>query len=105
MVGFIIWAFVGCIIMGIGIHCFFAKEAVGFWANVKMFQVTDVRKYNFATGKLFLVYGAVFILLGLPLLGGQNSPYIILSILGVMLESIVLAAVYSLVIQKKYEKK
>lgn len=44
-------------------------------------------------------------LLGTPLLGGQNSPYIVFSILGVLMETILMMAVYSLVIPKKYEKK
>ena len=41
--------------------------------------------------------------LGIPLLAGQNSAWIILSILGVMAESIAAMAVYSLVIEKKYK--
>ncbi len=103
--GFIIWALVGCIMIGIGISAFFSKKAVGFWANVKMFPVTDIKKYNNATGKLFICYGAIFILLGTPLLGGQNSPYILFSVLGIMIETIVTMVIYSLVITKKYRKK
>ena len=34
--GFIIWAIVGAIIIGIGISDFFKKKAVGFWANIKV---------------------------------------------------------------------
>ena len=44
-----------------------------------MFEVKDRKKYNAAVGKLFSVFGIVFILLGLPLLAGQNSPWIFLS--------------------------
>ena len=75
---------------------------VGFWANVETIKVRDVKKYNRATGILFVVYGVVFILLGIPLLGGQNTPYILLSIVGVMFETIIIMAVYSLLIVKKY---
>jgi len=39
------------------------------------------------------------------LLKGQNSPGILLSILGVMLESIALMIVYTTVVEKKYRKK
>lgn len=60
----------------------FSKKEVGFWANAGKFEVTDVKKYNGAVGKLFIGYGIVFILLGLPMLSGQNSPWIILSIGG-----------------------
>lgn len=38
------------------------------------------------------------------MLGGQNSPWIILSILGVMIETIITMAVYTLVITKKYRE-
>ncbi len=86
-------------------QCLFSKEAVGFWANAEMFPVNDIKKYNYATGKLFILYGVILVILGLPLLCGQNSPYILLSILGVFIETIVIMAIYSLVITKKYEKK
>lgn len=43
--------------------------------------------------------------LGLPLLKGQNSPLILLSIIGVMAEAIAAMAVYETVIEKKYRKK
>lgn len=39
------------------------------------------------------------------LLYGQNTPYVLLSVIGVMVETIVIMAVYSLVIVKKYEEK
>ncbi len=103
--GFIIWAVVGCIMIGMGISAFFQKEAVGFWANIETFPVNDIKKYNHATGKLFIIYGVIFIVLGIPLLSGQNTPYILLSILGVMIETIAIMAIYSLVITKKYKKK
>ncbi len=104
-IGFILWAIVGCIMTGIGISAFFSKKAVGFWANIETFPVNDIKKYNHATGKLFIAYGVIFIVLGIPLLGGQNTPYILLSVLGVMAETIAMMAIYSLVITKKYRKK
>lgn len=105
IIGFIIWAICGCLMIGIGISAFFSKKAVGFWANVKMFPVNDIKGYNRATGKLFILYGAIFIVLGIPLLSEQNTPYILLSVLGVMVETIAIMAVYSLVITKKYREK
>lgn len=75
---------------------------VGFWANVETIKVSDVKRYNRATGILFIVYGVVFILLGILLLGGQNTPYILLSIVGVMFETIIIMVVYSLLIEEKY---
>lgn len=104
MIGFIVWAIVGCIMIGIGISAFFSKEAVGFWANIKPFPVNDIKGYNHATGKLFIAYGVVFIVLGIPLLSGQNTPYILLSVLGIMIETIAIMAIYTLFITKKYRK-
>ncbi len=106
IIGFVIWAIVGCIMIGIGISAFFfQRKQWAFWANIKMFQVNDIKKYNYATGKLFVIYGVVFIILGTPLLCGQNSPYILLSVLGIFIETIIMMAIYSLVITKKYKKK
>ncbi len=105
IIGFIIWALFGCFMAGLGIRAFFSKKAVGFWANTKTFQVNDLKGYNRATGKLFIAFGVIFIVLGIPLLNGQNSQYIVFSILGVMMETIAIMAIYSLYITRKYEKK
>lgn len=104
-IGFIIWAIVGALIICIGISAFFNKKAVGFWANIKPITVKDIKGYNRATGKLFVAYGLIFIILGLPLLSGQNSALILLSALGVMVETIVIMAIYSICIEKKYKEK
>lgn len=93
----------GVIYVCLAIYIWFSKKAIGFWGNKKMFEVTDIRKYNHAMSKLYVVYGIVFILLGLPLLTGTHQ-WIILSLAGVVVETIVLMAVYSLVIKKKYKK-
>lgn len=104
---FVIWILAGGIMVGFGIYALHSKRAVpfGFWANAEMFAVNDVRGYNRALGKLWCVFGAVFILLGLPFLGGQNSPYIILSILGCMAEAIAAMVVYVTVIERKYRSR
>ena len=107
MLAFTIWSIIGLLFIILGIYAFFSKKAqpMGFWANAKMFEVTDVRKYNAAMSKLFIGFGIVFIILGLPLLSGQNSALIILSVFGVMAEVILMMAIYTIVIEKKYKKK
>lgn len=105
MTGFILWLIVGCLLMALGIGAFFAKKEVGFFNNVKPLPMRDVKAYNRAVGKLLIIYGIVFMALGLPLLAGQNSALLLLSILGVVAETIGAMAVYILVIQNKYEKK
>lgn len=104
IIGFAIWGMVGVLFICIGIYALCSKKPVGFWANAEMFEVTDIKKYNHAVAKLFCVFGIVVILLGTPLLLGQNSVWILLSVVGLLVESIVAMAVYSLVIEKKYKK-
>lgn len=104
---FLLWLAMSACFVIMGIYNFFSKKksAFGFWANAKVFEVTDVKAYNRALGKLWCVFGVVLALLGLPLLYGQNSPYILLSVLGAMLEAIAAMVVYVTVIEKKYRKK
>lgn len=104
IIGFVIWCIVSVIFLVIGISCFFASKPAGFWANVKMCEVTDIKKYNKATGKLFCCFGVVFAILGLPMLAGQNSPLLFLSIAGIMILVITTMLIYELVIMKKYRK-
>ena len=105
MIGFVIWSLLGVFIIGLGIKDMFSKNPVGFWANTETIKVKDAKGYNCATGRLFIIYGIVFIILGIPLLEGQNTPYILWSVIGVMVETIAIMAVYSLGIVKKYEEK
>lgn len=107
MFGFVLWALVGAAFIGLGIYAFVSKREVafGFWANAKMFPVNDVKAYNRAVGKLWCVFGIVFILFGIPLLKGQNSPAIIISVLGIMIEVIITMVVYTVVIEGRYRKK
>ncbi|GKZ03867.1 hypothetical protein [Paraclostridium bifermentans] len=58
-------------------------------------------------GKLWCVFGFFFILLGTPFLLGeeQNSLLFIISVIGVILEVIILMAVYTIKIEGKYRKK
>ena len=103
MIGFVIWALVGVVIIILGIRAYFSRKVAGFWANIKPISVNDITGYNRAVGKLFVIYGVILIALGLPLLSGQNSPFILLSVLGVIIETIVIMAVYSLCIERKYK--
>lgn len=105
IIGFVIWCICSGIFLVIGISCFRASEPAGFWANVKMCEVTDTKKYNKAVGKLFCCFGVVFAILGLPMLAGQNSPLLFLSIAGCIILIITTMLVYELVIMKKYRKR
>ncbi len=107
MFEFILYSLIGAMFILLGIRSFFSKKEVafGFWANAKMFPVNHVKAYNKAVGKLWCVYGILFILLGIPLLDKQNTPLILVSILGVMMETIAVMVIYVTVIEKKYRKR
>ena len=105
IMGFLMWAAGGCLLTALGIWAFRAKKEVGFWANVKPLPTRDMKAYTRAVGRLFIVDGVLFILLGLPLLWGAHSAWILIPILGAVAEIIVSMAVYTIVIQNKYEKK
>lgn len=107
LTAFIIWAIVGAlfIIMGIYISNSNKAKPFGFWANAEVAPIEDVKGYNRALGILWCAYGILFTLIGAPLLKGQNSGVIILSILGVMFISIAAMVVYVVGIEPKYGKK
>jgi hypothetical protein len=107
--GFIIWVLCGMLFIVEGIYCIKSKKEVafGFWANAKTapIEVENIKAYNKALGKLWCVYGFFFILLGMPLLGEQNSPLTIITLVGVIFELIIVMAVYTIKIEGKYRTK
>ena len=105
ILSFIIWAISGCLIIAIGISSFFSKKQAGFWANVNPPPVKDVKGYNCATGKLFVLFGVLLITLGLPILFDKSSVFIFLSIIGVLILTIATMVVYVLYIEEKYREK
>ena len=105
MIAFIIWCLISCIFIGIGISCLFSKKPAGFWANAEAPEVTDIKKYNRAMCKLWCAFGIIMMLSGIPLLDGQNSPLVFITVFGILLEIVGLMIVYVLVIEKKYRKK
>jgi len=106
IMAFILWILIGIGFLIGGIVALFAKKAkpFGFWANAEVFPVKDAKAYNKALGKLFIVFGIVFMLLGIPLLGGQNSGGVVFTILGTMFLAIFTMVIYVTLIEKKYRK-
>ena len=104
IIAFIIWIMVSLVFVVIGIYDLRAKEVVGFWSNGKkpIVQEENLKAYNRAVGSLWIAFAVVFMLLGLPLLAGDNSPLIVVTLLGSLVSIVVLMAVYVLVIEKKY---
>lgn len=107
VIAFVIWGIIGVLFIVMGIYIFHSKKEkpFGFWSNAKVAPIEDVKGYHRALGILWCVYGIVFLFIGLPLLEGQNSGYILIPILGAMFLSIAAMVVYVTVIEPKYRKK
>lgn len=107
IIAFIIWIMVSLVFVIIGIYDLRADEVVGFWSNGKRPEVMPENRkaYNRAVGILWIAFALVFMLLGLPLLAGDNSPLIVITLLGSLADIVALMAVYVLVIEKKYCRK
>ena len=105
MSAFIIWALMGTVMIGLGIYALFAKTArpFGFWANAETLPMKDVKGYNKAVSILFIVFGVLFILIGLQLLFDAKGAGLIIPILGSVFLSIMAMAVYVTVIERKYK--
>ena len=61
---FIIWTIVGVVFIVMGIYDMNSKKAkpFGFWANAEVGPIEDVKAYNRALGRLWCVYGVLFVL-------------------------------------------
>ncbi len=107
LITFFIWAVIGVFFVVIGIYDLSCKKAkpFGFWANAEVEGIEDIRGYNRALGILWCVYGILFIGIGLPLLKGEDSGWVILSILGALFLSIAAMIVYVVGIEARYRKK
>lgn len=109
MAAFIIWLVIATFFVGLGIFCYVSKsaKAFGFWANAEVFAVKEgkLREYNKALGRLWIVFGIIFALLGIPLLKGQNAPEALISVVGTMFLSIGTMVYYTVVLENKYRKK
>lgn len=107
ILGFLAYAVMGFLFIGWGIYGFSPKKkaAFGFWAGGETFPTDDIRGYNRAVGKLWIAIGIITIVLGLPLIPEQNAPGIIISILGLMAESIGAMVVHELVIAPKFRRR
>ena len=105
MTAFIIWTLCCCLLLFIGLYCFFSKKAVGFFANAKTFPVENVKGYNRACGKLWIAYSLVCMAAGLTLLDRENPALILITVLVVVAATLAMILIYTMVIEKKYRKK
>ena len=108
IMGFVIWLICGLLFVGIGIYDYKSKKQVGFWANFDVPEVEDVIGFNKAVGRLFITYGVVFILIGIPLIPSifyKNMLLIFIPIIGTIFETIWLMVYFVMKIEKDYYPK
>ena len=102
--GFVIWSLVGISLLGVGLWAWNSEKPVGFYSGIKPSEVSDARKYNRAVAVIWFIYTALFELLGIPLLFIKQRPgAFIWSMLGTVIISAALPAVYHRVLEK-YKK-
>ena len=101
MMAYIGWLLVSAVFYGFGIYAWTADKPVSFWNFTQQIQVNHVEKYNQAVAKLWISFAVLFDIIGLPVLAGQNSAWIVFLVLGTMAWAIALMAVYT-GIEKKY---
>lgn len=102
--GFLLWSVCAMLFLGIAVYARRSQRAVGFWANVKAPEVSDVKQYNRAVSNLWLAGAFLFELLGIPFLfARQNSPLFIISVLGTVMLVLGMMIRYSF-IESKYRK-
>ena len=108
IMGFVIWVICGLLFVGIGIYDYMSKKQVGFWANFDVPEVEDVIGFNKAVGRLFITYGVVFILIGIPLIPSifyKNILLVFIPIIGTVFETIWLMVYFVMKIEKDYYPK
>lgn len=108
IMGFVIWVICGLLFVGIGIYDYMSKKQVGFWANFDVPEVEDVIGFNKAVGRLFITYGVVFILIGIPLIPSifyKNMLLVFIPIIGTIFETIWLMVYFVMKIEKDYYPK
>lgn len=108
IMGFVIWVICGLLFVRIGIYDYMSKKQVGFWANFDVPEVEDVIGFNKAVGRLFITYGVVFILIGIPLIPSifyKNVLLVFIPIIGTVFETIWLMVYFVMKIEKDYYPK
>lgn len=105
LIAFFIWTLGAIIFLLLGLTSLKSKRPVGFFNFTRTPEVVDIRAYNRAVAKLWLIFSVLLELIGLPLLFiEQNSPYFVFLMLAVF--SLVLAMMVSyLSILSKYRRR
>ena len=102
IIAFLIWTGCALLFLGTGIWCRKAEKHVGFFANSKPPEVTDIRAYNHAVSRIWFTASILLEILGLPFLFFiQNSPAFIFTYLGTVFLCLGMITCYTF-IESKY---
>lgn len=83
ILAFVIWSALAVIFGIIGIMARKSQKPVGFWANSKAPDITDIVRYNRAVSVLWFVFAVLYEVVGIPLLFcEQNSLLVLISVFG-----------------------
>lgn len=101
--GFFIWTLITLIFVYIGITIRKSNIPVNLFTFGDAPKVNDIKRYNKAVSNLWLVFTILFEMIGISLLFiKQNSPFIILIVLGVVFLVIGIMLAYTK-IESKYK--
>ncbi len=100
--GFIIWTIISIVFVYIGITTRKSNKPVNLFTFSDVPKVNDVKGYNRAVSNLWLVFTVLFEMIGISLLFiKQNSPFVVLIVLGVVFLVIGMMVAY-IKIESKY---
>ncbi len=103
LVGFIVWTLITLVFVYIGITIRNSNILVNLFTFGDIPKVNDIKGYNKAVSNLWLVFTVLFEVVGVSLLFvKQNSPLVILIVLGVVLLVIGMMVTYTK-IESKYK--
>ncbi len=96
----------GGIFFILGIVDFYSEKQQNFWSSGKIPKVNDIKKWNYALGKLFCTYGISVALVGVLCLFSLSDTLKIILISTVPVGGvIVMIIVYIKIIEPKYKVK
>ena len=100
--GFIIWTIISIVFVYIGITTRKSSIPVNLFTFSDVPKVNDVKGYNRTVSNLWLVFTVLFEMIGISLLFiKQNSPFVVLIVLGVVFLVIGMMVAY-IKIESKY---
>lgn len=100
--GFIIWTIVASIFLIIGLNCWKAREAVGFFTGAKPPKVKNVTAYNHAVAKVWFLFTIILEIIGIPILFVQQNSPVMLVVIGATVILVIAIMIAYTQVEKKY---